>query len=138
LEINDIDGGWCLVQCFYITLNSHVYNNYHWLRRHDGYRFPIPLNMICNMYIRKVWRYIRGDQKLKDKRTKGQTVIYKTLHRQLRVYNEFEIHTPLFICFIASNFHYILTKSFQLLYTVKVTSVASVYYMYHNTSHFIN
>ena len=32
--------------------------------------------------------------RLEDKRTKGQTVIYKTQHRKLRIYNEFEIHTP--------------------------------------------
>jgi hypothetical protein len=38
---------------------------------------------------------------LKDKWTKGQAVIYKTLHRKLRMYSGFEIHTPLFNCFIA-------------------------------------
>jgi len=37
----------------------------------------------------------------KDKRTKGQTMIYKILDRKLRIYNELEINTPLFICFIA-------------------------------------
>jgi len=26
-------------------------------------------------------------KRLKDKQTKGQTVIYKTLHRRLRIYN---------------------------------------------------
>jgi hypothetical protein len=29
-------------------------------------------------------------KRLKDKLTKGQTVIYKTLHRKLRIYNGFE------------------------------------------------
>jgi len=37
----------------------------------------------------------------KDKGTKGQTMIYKTLYRKLRIDNELEIYTPLFICFIA-------------------------------------
>ena len=40
-------------------------------------------------------------QWLTDKRTKGQTMIYNTLHRKLRIDNEFQIHIPLFICFIA-------------------------------------
>ena len=38
-------------------------------------------------------------KRLKDKRTKGQTVLYKTLHRKLRIYNGFEIHTPLLYLF---------------------------------------
>jgi len=40
---------------------------------------------------------------LKDKRTKRQTMIYNTLPRKLRIDNELEIHTPLFVCFIALN-----------------------------------
>ena len=38
-------------------------------------------------------------QSLKDKRTKGQTMILNTLHTKLRFDNE--IHTPLSLCFIA-------------------------------------
>jgi hypothetical protein len=52
-------------------------------------------------------------KRLKDKRTKGQTVIYKTLHLKLRIYNGLEIHTSLFICFIAENFHSIHTNGVQ-------------------------
>jgi hypothetical protein len=40
-------------------------------------------------------------QWLKDKRTNGQTMTYNTLHRKLMIDNEFEIHTPLYICSIA-------------------------------------
>ena len=40
---------------------------------------------------------------LKDKRTKRQTMIYNTLPRKLRIDNEFEILTPLFVCFKALN-----------------------------------
>jgi len=47
-----------------------------------------------------------GGQKikwLKDKMTKRKTMIYNILPRKLRIDNEFEIHTPLFVCFIALN-----------------------------------
>ena len=40
-------------------------------------------------------------QWLADKRTNGQTMTYNTIHIKLRNDNEFEIHTPLYICFIA-------------------------------------
>ena len=38
---------------------------------------------------------------LKDKRTTRQTMIYSILPRKLRIDHEFEILTPLFVCFIA-------------------------------------
>jgi hypothetical protein len=38
---------------------------------------------------------------IRDKPSKGQTMIYKTMHRQLMNYKGFQIHTPLFICLIA-------------------------------------
>jgi hypothetical protein len=31
-------------------------------------------------------------------------VICNTLHKKIRIYNEFKIHTPLFVCLIALNF----------------------------------
>jgi hypothetical protein len=37
-------------------------------------------------------------QSLKDKKTKGHTLIFITLHRKLRFDNE--IHTSLVLCFI--------------------------------------
>jgi hypothetical protein len=36
-----------------------------------------------------------------DKRKNGQTMTYNTLHIKLRIDNEDEIHTALYICFIA-------------------------------------
>jgi len=63
LERNDIYGGYHLVLCFYVTINSYVYNNYHWLRRNGRYIFPLTQKMIWNMYVRKVWRYARCVQK---------------------------------------------------------------------------
>ena len=52
-------------------------------------------------------------KRLKDKRTKGQTVIYKTLHKNVRIYNGFEMYSPLLICFIIKNSDSIHTNSFQ-------------------------
>ena len=46
LERNDIYGEYYLVWCFYVTINSYVYKNYHLLRRNDRYIFPITLKMI--------------------------------------------------------------------------------------------
>ena len=40
---------------------------------------------------------------LQDKRTKRQAMIYNAVPRKLRIDNEFEINTPLFVCFIALN-----------------------------------
>jgi len=37
----------------------------------------------------------------KIQRTNGQTMTYNTLHRKLKIDNEFEMHTPLYICYIA-------------------------------------
>ena len=45
-------------------------------------------------YLRRVWRYQRGNQNpyieegqdnTMEKRTKGQTMIYKTLHKKLKI-----------------------------------------------------
>ena len=36
-----------------------------------------------------------------DKRKNGRTMTYNTLHIKLRIANEVEIHTALYICFIA-------------------------------------
>ena len=46
-----------------------------------------------------------------DKRKNEQTMTYNTLHIKLRIDNEVEIHTALYICFIAYNFDSTHTKS---------------------------
>ena len=63
-----------------------------------------------------------------DKRKNEQTMTYNTLHIKLRIDNEVEIHTALYICFIAYNFDSTHTKSLHRI--ILILSLYINWYLY--------
>ena len=63
-----------------------------------------------------------------DKRKNGQTMTYNTLHIKLRIDNEVDIHTALYICFIAYNFDSTHTKSLHRI--ILILSLCINWYVY--------
>ena len=55
-----------------------------------------------------------------DNRKNEQTMTYNTLHIKLRIDNEVEIHSALYICFIAYNFDSTHTKSLHRIILIEI------------------